>query len=200
MTQSCGCWAGVDVGAKKGFDLAVIARKGLVAGPTRITRFRDVVEWLREYRPCVVAVDSPRTAAAQGELSRSGERELVRAKVCGIRYTPNEDALKQNSTYYAWIINGFDLYAALSDAARSTGWNVIECFPTASWSRLGGPRGDLSRARWSREVLDRLEIDNLPRRMNQDARDAIGAAITARLHDDRDTDTFGDIVVPTGPP
>jgi hypothetical protein len=34
--------------------------------------------------------------------------------------------------------------------------------------------------------------------MSQDARDAIGAALTARLHAQGRTDRFGDIVVPRG--
>lgn len=189
-------WAGVDVGARKGFDVAVIDRHGLVAGPERITEIPDVVRWLRERRPRVVAVDSPRSPASEGDLSRRGERDLVRAGVCGIRYTPNEAALGQNKTYYAWIANGFDLYAALSAAKRSARWQVIECFPTATWSRIGGRRGKRSRARWSRQVLEGVRLEGLPSRMNQDARDAIGAAVTAKLYDDQRAEAFGEIIVP----
>jgi len=199
VTRSAKRWAGVDVGASKGFDLAVIDRDGLLAGPERITEIPEVVRWLRKHRPQVVAVDSPRSPAPEGKLSRDGERELVRAGICGIRYTPDETALGTNETYYAWIANGFALYAALTKAQRTEGWEVIECFPTATWSRLGSKRGSRSRARWSREVLGRLGLDSLPKRMNQDARDAIGAALTARLYDDGDTESFDDIVVPTKP-
>ncbi len=189
-------WAGVDVGAGKGFDLAVIDPHGLVAGPERITAIPEVVRWLRDQRPRVVAVDSPRSPAREGELSRRGERDLVRAGVCGIRYTPNEAALGQNKTYYAWIANGFDLYAAVVAAKRSARWRVIECFPTATWSRLGGRRDKRSRARWSREVLDGLRLERLPSRMNQDARDSIDAAVTAKLYDDKKVEAFGEIIVP----
>ncbi len=192
-------WAGVDVGAEKGFDVAVIDEDGLVAGPARLTGIPGVVRWLREQRPSVVAVDSPRSAAPDGELSRRDERDLVKARVCGIRYTPNERALSANNTYYAWIANGFDLYAALSSARRSARWSVIECFPTATWSRLGGPKGKRSRARWSREVLDGLGLHGLPSSMNQDARDAIGAAVSARLYDENATERFGEIIVPRAP-
>lgn len=188
-------WAGVDVGAGKGFDLAAIDRHGLVAGPERITEIPEVVRWLRQQHPRVVAVDSPRSPAPEGELSRRGERDLVRAGVCGIRYTPNEAELGQNKAYYAWIANGFDLYAAVR-RKRSARWQVIECFPTATWSRLGGPRRSRSRARWSREILDGLHLQGLPSRMNQDARDAIGAAVTAKLYDDQRAEAFGEIIVP----
>jgi predicted nuclease with RNAse H fold len=186
------------VGAKKGFDVAVIDGHGLVAGPRRITEVSEVAQWLSEQRPRIVAVDSPRSPAPEGQLSREEERNLVRAGVCGIRYTPNEAALEANRTYYAWIRNGFKLYEALGDAKPSVGWTPIECFPTATWSRLGGRKARRSRARWSRQVLDGLGLKGLPRRMNQDARDAIGAAITARLYHRGETESFGEIVVPLG--
>src|ERR1700694_284847 len=192
-------WAGIDVGARKGFDPAVIDAKRLVAGPKNFTEIEDLIGWLRTKRPRIVAVDSPWSWAPEGELSRQGERELVRAKVCHVRYTPHHAALtEKRTTYYAWIWNGFDLYAALLAANASEGWLPIECFPTATWSRLGQPRGKRTRARWSSEVLAGYGLMDLPTRMNQDARDAIGAAITARLYDERKTEPFGDIVVPQG--
>jgi predicted nuclease with RNAse H fold len=175
-------WAGVDVGASKGFDVAVIDAEGVVAGPERITGHREVVEWLRQHRPRVVAVDSPRSPAPGRERSRTGERELVRAGVCGIRYTPNSGALDANEGYYAWIFNGFSLYDALDQAAAAAGWDVVECFPTATWSRLGGVKGRFrTRAQWSRTVLGVCGLAGVRPRMNQDCRDAIGAALTARL-------------------
>ena len=190
-------WAGVDVGAGKGLDLAVIDCRGLVTGPLRITEIAQAVRWLSDQRPRVVAVDSPRSPAPEGELSRQGERDLVHAGVCGIRYTPDRAALGENTTYYAWIANGFELYAALTAESRTAGWQVIECFPTATWSRLGGRKGSHSRARWSRQVLESLDLQRLPNRMNQDARDAIGAAVTAKLYDNNATERFGEIIVPT---
>ena len=72
-------------------------------------------------------------SAREGELSRQCEREFARAGVCGIRYTPDARELDRNSSYYGWIINGLDLYAALARA--SSRWELIECFPTATWSR-----------------------------------------------------------------
>jgi predicted nuclease with RNAse H fold len=193
-------WAGVDVGAAKGFDVAVIDASGLVAGPTRIVAVGEVVNWLVAQRASVVAVDSPRSPARDGELSRPDERLLVRAGVCGIRYTPDRATMDTNRSYYAWIRNGLRLYDALADRNGSAGWTTIECFPTATWSRLGGARGKRSRAAWSREVLERQGLGGLPRRMSQDARDAIGAALTARLYDARRTERFGQIVVPVASP
>lgn len=191
-------WAGVDVGASKGFDVAVIDVEGLVAPPERIAAAGDVADYLGELCPAVVAVDSPIGPAPPGRLSRDGERELVKAGVCGIRYTPNEVSLRANQAYYGWILNGLALYEALGRSSGLAAAAVIECFPTASWSRLGGLRGRRTRARWSREVLQGQGLAGLPARMNQDARDAVGAAITARLHAAGQTESFGEIVVPLG--
>ena len=78
-------WGGVDVGAGKGFDVAVIDEYGLVGAPERIVEHRDVVRWLRRQHPRVVAVDSPRSAACDAEGSRSCERDLVMAGLDGIQ-------------------------------------------------------------------------------------------------------------------
>jgi predicted nuclease with RNAse H fold len=189
-------WAGVDVGADKGFDGAVIDGSGLVAGPQRIVGIPETVQWLLEQRPRVIAVDSPRAPAPPGQLSRPDERALVRARICGIRYTPHAAALAKNESYYGWITNGIRLYAALVAERAPTRCEVIECFPTATWTRLGGRRGKRSRARWSGQVLDSVDLQSVPSRLNQDARDAIGAALTAKLYDEGMTERFGEIIVP----
>jgi predicted nuclease with RNAse H fold len=196
-------WAGVDVGGtRKGFDVAVIESRGselhLSGLPRRFPDVAGVVAMVLETTPSVVAVDSPIRAARPGSLSREGERELAR-NVCGIRYTPDRATLEANPTYYGWILNGFRLYAALDGLLLPM--NVIECFPTASWTRLGGIRGTLRRAAWTRTVLyerlvERGPLRGVPLRHNQDARDAIVAALTAYLHDQGKTEAFGDLVVP----
>jgi hypothetical protein len=189
-------WAGVDVGGDKGFDVAVVDDRGIVAGPSRLRGVSAVLRLLYEHRPLIVAVDSPRSPAPGNQLSREGERKLVRAGICGIRYTPNVDVLNAGNAYHGWIRNGLALFEALDDARDSAGWRSIECFPTATWSRLGGARGSMSRATWSREILVGLALEHLPTRMNQDARDPVGAAITARLFDEGRVEMFGDIAVP----
>jgi predicted nuclease with RNAse H fold len=184
-------WAGVDVGgARKGFDVAVLGERGL-AGRTRLREAAEVVSWLRPLAPRVVAVDSPRACAPPGAGSRPEERELA-ARICGIRYTPARELVADEANaYYEWIRRGLALYEALPEE-----WTVVECFPTATWTRLHGARGRSSRASWSAAALAGLGIEGLPARASQDVRDAVGAALTARLHDLGETESLGDIVVP----
>ncbi len=195
-TPLCRPWAGVDVGGRrKGFDAAAVGESGHLDGPTNLKTPAEVVTWLRPFSPCVVAIDSPRTAAAPGQRIRAGEREL-RRDVCGIRWTPEESRLGPNP-YYEWIVHGLELYQALNERREQCGWELIEVFPTASWTRWAGCRGTRPRAAWTRGALESFALRGLPsRRLNQDDRDAIAAALTARLYDEGRTDSFGEIVVP----
>lgn len=189
-------WAGVDVGgARKGFDVVVVGRSGLVTAPRRLPSSGAVHSFLHDHQPRVVAVDSPRCAAPAGERSRACERRLAK-EVCGIRYTPDQGTLNGGSPYYEWIRRGLGLYTALEHGP----WGVIECFPTASWTRWLGPRPkDRSRAAWTRTGLENLGLRGLPSKTNQDIRDALAAALTARLFDEGRTEAFGEIVVADRP-
>jgi predicted nuclease with RNAse H fold len=186
-------WAGVDVGGRrKGFDVAVVDTERVVAVGRRRPHPLGILAYLAEYRPHVVAVDSPCCAAPPGTRSRVGERRLSQA-VCGIRFTPSQAVLDEGNAYYEWIVHGLELYRALAKAP----WKVIECFPTASWTRLLGPKGrGRSRAAWTRAGLASLGLEQIPPETNQDVRDALAAAVTARLYDQKQTEAFGEIEVP----
>ncbi|HSF04193.1 MAG TPA: DUF429 domain-containing protein [Methylomirabilota bacterium] len=182
----------MDVGAAaKGFHVAMIDARGLVGGPERCLSAAEAVRLLASWQPRLVAVDSPLRPAPDGERSRPCERQFARARICGLRFTPDRLALR-SSRYYEWILNGFALYRGLGAA----GLTAIECFPTASWTRWYGPRGRAPRSQWSRAALHRLPLTGVPRRLDQDERDAIAAALTAREHDQQRTERFGDLVVP----
>ena len=113
------------------------------------------------------------------------------AGVCGIRYAPAKGRADGNP-YYDWIRCGLELCGVLGEWS----WCVIECFPTASWSRWGHRKGPATRGAWSSKVLAAFGLIGLPDRLGQDARDAIGAALTARAHARHETEAFGEIVVP----
>ena len=145
-----------------------------------------------ENRAAVIAIDSPCCCAPDGQAARDGELQLARA-ICGIRWTPDAERV-QASAYYAWILEGL----ALFDALAAHGVAAIEVFPTASWTRWHGRRGPRTRAAWTRQGLAALGLAGVPGRTNQDQRDAIAAAMTARQHSLGLTETIGDIVVPAG--
>jgi predicted nuclease with RNAse H fold len=183
---------GVDVGGKrKGFDVAIIDDRRVLALQNHLT-CRQVVDIVVANRPAVVAIDGPRSCAPEGQTARDGELQLARS-ICGIRWTPDAGRVHANA-YYAWILEGLALFGAL--AAR--GVEVIEVFPTASWTRWHGKRGPQTRAAWTRQGLAALGLLGVPARTNQDQRDALAAAMTAHQHSLGRTETMGDIVVPDG--
>ena len=128
----------------------------------------------------------------EGQTTRDGERQLAKA-ICGIRWTPDAQQV-HGRPYYAWIVEGLALFDALT--ARDV--EVIEVFPTASWTRWHGKRGDRTRSTWSKQGLATLGLEGVPTRTNQDQRDAIAAAMTARQHTLGMTEAMGEILVPTG--
>jgi len=187
------CWAGIDVGGRrKGFHAAAVDAEGHCAGPINLKTPEAVHEWLRGLDPLVVALDCPIATAQPGRTARNGELRLARS-VCGIRWTPPREQLDGNP-YYAWILHGLELARLVSGS-----WPVIEVFPTAAWTRWAGARRD-SRARWSRAALESLGVSGLPRRLGQDGRDAVAAAVTAYLESEGATESFEEIVVPTAWP
>jgi predicted nuclease with RNAse H fold len=181
-------WLGVDVGGRrKGFDAALVDDHALLhlAGGLSC---KDVVALVESARPRVVGIDSPRSCAPPGATRRECERALARA-ICGIRWTPDRAQLDA-SPYYEWIREGLRLYAALEGEA-------IEVFPTASWTRWAGPRGARPRSAWTRDALATLGLSGVPARTNQDQRDAIAAAVTARAYSRGRAEIIGgEIVVP----
>jgi predicted nuclease with RNAse H fold len=190
MMGYVGPWMGVDVGGRrKAFDVALV-EDDLLVGLRPRQSVEDVVAWVESAEPSVIAIDSPRSCAPPGWTHRPEETEL-RDAVCGIRWTPSTAQLQDNP-YYEWIVEGLRLYDALGrHPAR-----VIECVPTASWTCWHGARDGRSRAAWTREALAARGLRGLPARTNQDKRDAIAAALTARDYDQGHVQLFGEIVVP----
>jgi predicted nuclease with RNAse H fold len=185
-------WLGVDVGGKrKGFDVALIDDRRVLVLVGKLDR-DTVIKLVETHRPTLVAIDSPRCCAAEGRTTRDGERQLAKA-ICGIRWAPDAQQVR-GRPYYAWIVEEFALFDALT--ARDV--DVIEVFPTASWTRWHGKRGNRTRSAWSKQGLATLGLEGVPTRTNQDQRDAIAAAMTARQHTLGMTEAMGEIVVPAG--
>jgi len=186
--------AGVDVGGpRKGFHYAVLTGRRLVVSD-QVSRPDEVAEAIGHRAPTVVAVDSPRVLAPDGQAGRPCEYRFLTEGVCGLRLTPDRATMEArgHENHLSWILQGLDLYGRLHDGP----WETIECFPTASWTVWGEARGAVSRARWSAAVLEGFELTVLPKRMNQDARDALGAALTALAYARATHRSFGDLVIP----
>jgi predicted nuclease with RNAse H fold len=186
---------GIDVGGyKKGFHGCAVRGLTVVDGPTHLDDVRAAVAWVKNFDATMVAIDCPCSCAPKGKSSREGERELAKC-VCGIRWTPDRSKLKGNK-YYEWIEHGLKLYAALT-AAGVPKQNQIEVFPTAAWTVWAGKRGKVSRAKWSAKALDDLHLAGITKkRLSQDDRDAIAAALVAQMHEHGETDAYGEIKVP----
>ncbi|WP_165491979.1 DUF429 domain-containing protein [Egibacter rhizosphaerae] len=195
-------WLGIDVGGRrKGFHVAELHPSGRLAfasvrGPRVVS---DLADFAQAARPAWVAIDAPAAWAPPEEVSRACERSFARAGICGIRFTPSAAvAAARADRYYEWIEHGLELWAAL----RTRGVPVIECFPTASWTRWHGPRGPRSRAQWSRAALAQLaaglDLQGAESATNQDLRDAAAAALTARQAEQGTVEWYGPLVVPDG--
>jgi predicted nuclease with RNAse H fold len=189
---------GVDVGGRrKGFHACALRGDEIVAGPKQLADVPSAVEWVAALGPAAVALDSPKTCAPDGESSRADERELARA-VCGIRWTPERSRLAGNP-YYEWVEHGLELYDALAAAGIDRD-RLVEVFPTAAWTIWAGLRAGRPRSEWSANALADLDLDGVPdRHLTQDDRDAVAAALVARLYAEGRTQAFGEIIVPAGP-
>jgi len=190
---------GIDVGGhKKGFHGCAVDGHEVIRGPERLPDIRAAVDWVVEMDPTMVGIDCPRSCAPNGESSREDERALAKA-VCGIRWTPERSRLAGNP-YYEWVEHGLQLYAALAEAGIPDAC-LIEVFPTAAWTVWAGKRGKVRRADWSAAALADLGLAGVHRRrLSQDDRDAIAAALVARLHDEGQTHAYGEIKVPAHAP
>ncbi len=189
---------GIDVGGeKKGFHGCVVDGERIVAGPQALGGVADAVAWVAWFEPSTIAIDSPCEAAPAGLQARPDEKEFNQAGICHIRFTPALDQLAGNP-YYEWIVHGLELYAALT--ARLPRTELIETFPTAAWTVWHGPRGAQPRGAWSQDAFDALGLRGAPaRRLSQDDRDAVAAALVARQYEEGLTEAYGKLIVPAGP-
>jgi hypothetical protein len=201
-------WVGIDVGGRrKGFHVAAVQQEvGDVRAHGLGVRFRefagrsaveDTIDWVVAQEVDRVAIDSPAAWAPEDQRSRPEEVAFAGAGVCAIRFTPPASAAAERQDgYYGWIEHGLELWAGL---ARVGGMEVLECFPTASWTQWFGGRGARSRARWTREALTALADRGLrgtEQARNQDRRDALAAALTARQAGGGEMLRFGPLTVP----
>jgi methylated-DNA-protein-cysteine methyltransferase related protein len=178
-------YAGIDVSASRGFDIALLdddRRVALLAKGRDLDAAGVIIRGLPP--ETVVAVDAPpapsRGLAGSGKAYRVAEQELHRAGVSLYPVPASLDAAP------AWMRTGFELYEILSKAGfppffeGTTRRGVsIEVYPHLTYRVLAGDgRGGASKLEWSRGAL-RRKVTGTTRAATQDALDAIAAAYTA---------------------
>ncbi|MGH2725764.1 MAG: DUF429 domain-containing protein [Actinomycetota bacterium] len=178
-------FAGIDVSATRGFDVAVLDddRRVVLLAKTRDLDAAGVI--VKGLPPeTVIGVDAPpspaRGLAGAGKGYRVAEHELHRLGVSLYSVPPDADIAP------SWMRAGFALYDVLSKAgfppffAGPTRRGVsIEVYPHLTYRVLSGDaRGRASKLEWSRAAL-RRKVAGLTKDATQDALDAIAAAYTA---------------------
>ncbi len=178
-------YAGIDVSATRGFDVAVLDDDRRVALLAKARDLDAAGLIIRGLPPeTVVAVDAPpapsRGFAGAGKGYWVAEQELHRL---GVSLYPVPSSSEASP---AWMRAGFALYEVLEKAgfppflegAARRGVS-IEVYPHLTYRVLtGDARGRVPKLEWSRAAL-RRKVAGLTRDATQDALDAIAAAYTA---------------------
>lgn len=178
-------FAGIDVSATRGFDIAVLDEERRVVLLAKARDLEAAAVIVKGLPPeTVVGVDAPpspsRGLAGSGKGYRLAEQELHRAGIS--LYPVPADAELAPS----WMRAGFALYDVLAKAgfppffAGPARRGVsIEVYPHLTYRALSGEaRGRASKLEWSRAAL-RRKVAGLTKSLTQDAIDAIAAAYTA---------------------
>ncbi len=196
---------GIDVGVGKGLDLVVLNDDRIPSPVLGRASLDDVTRTVNEYRPDIVAVDSPPSWAAGGK-SRLTENELARLNIHTFR-TPSR--AHGTGRQFDWMRSGmavFEHVAALGYPLFNGGTfrrRAIEVFPHATAAVLAGclPPKEMRKRVWRLHVLrlQRVRTDQLT---TVDRVDAALAALTGLLALDGHASYLGDmkegvIVVPS---
>lgn len=149
---------GIDVGVRKGLDLALLDGSRQPAATHRGVRLEELRRLIEAAGADVVAIDSPPAWAGAGR-SRGTEREI---RLFGIQSygTPPADR-GTDHPFYEWMRVGFEVFRIAAEAGfpryrgGPAGGTAIEVFPHASAVVLAGclpPRG-ARKAAWRASVL-----------------------------------------------
>jgi len=137
---------GVDVALHRGHDATLLDESGaILAGPVKVAT-AQVAALIRDWRPGVVAIDSPPAWGRSGP-SRPIERQLA---TLGIAIFPTP-AEPRGRRIFDWMAEGIRVFEAAREAGyvlyvgqRRTQRHALEVFPHASAVTLNGclpPRG-----------------------------------------------------------
>ena len=175
---------GIDVGVGKGLDLVGLDERRMPLLVMARASLEDVSRVVREYRPDVIAIDSPPSWAATGK-SRLTEKELARLNIHAFR-TPSSD--HGSGRQFDWMRSGMDVFALVATLGYplfnggSFRRRAIEVFPHATAAVLTGclpPKG-MRKRDWRTHVL-RLQGVRTDDLTTVDRLDAALAALTGVL-------------------
>ena len=175
---------GVDVGAsRKGFHL-VANLNGNFLDKLHSQDADEVVAWISEQEPMVIAIDAPSMFSLEGR-SREAERSLVKN---GIKcfYTPTKE-LAQKSHFYDWVFNGELLFKKLNlpifMGKKIESTCVIETFPhgvhLSFWDGRPAHNSNLTKSMARRITLEKKAIYKTCELSNIDFIDAALCAVSA---------------------
>jgi len=157
--------AGIDVGGpRKGFHAVVLAR-GVVRTKLNSTSAAEVAVWCKQHDVRVIGVDAPMCWSIDGRM-RAAERDLKRDGIQCFATPTLSQATNHPTGYYAWMLNGAALYAALRrDYRPFDGGSVskrvcFETFPQAIACTLAGAYVSAKEKRTlRRRLLERAGLD-----------------------------------------
>lgn len=150
---------GIDVGVRKGLDAVLLDADSPIPIKTQQRlAVEELPALLAEWRPDVVAIDSPPAFASRGEM-RETERALRRLGIQS--YATPWDPHKWEIEFYNWMRTGFRTFKAAEAAgyprykAGEVRGTAIEVFPHATAVVLAGTLGPTGRAKhaWRRSIL-----------------------------------------------
>jgi hypothetical protein len=172
---------GIDVGGvRKGYDLVLLDSDRRVLRTQRHVALDALRGHIEALRPDVVCIDSPPAWAV--DAPRATEAAVLALGLALYR-TPWAEERKTN-TFYAWMLSGFEAFAAARDAgysmydgAPSVQGRTLEVFPHAIASVLHGARrpADARKHQWRREALALAGLDTSSLKGN----DQVDAALCA---------------------
>jgi predicted nuclease with RNAse H fold len=149
---------GIDVGVAKGLDLVLMDERRVPLAVRSHIRPAEVGQMLDEFRPDVIAIDSPPKWAMSGR-SRRTERELAACNIQSFN-TPSE-AHGRGNRFFGWMEVGFEVFKVANDHGFPTysggtpKGRAMEVFPHATAVVLAGslsPKG-VSKRTWREGVL-----------------------------------------------
>ena len=178
---------GIDVGQHR-HDAVLLDGRAVAEAPVRFSDRRQLTELLEDWRPEVVAIDSPPRFAPTC-AGRAAERDLHRR---GIRIFPCPCADRaEGNAFFDWMRTGFEVFVAAAAAgytvcgdATAVRGRALEVFPHGSAVTLRGarpPPGTLRSAAGKRAWRAQVLADNgvvVDDRWSVDQVDAALAAFT----------------------